>query len=80
MITKIKGGLLNPKRGYFAPDYYEDSRSSDMISERQRRQLTEYILRQHNDSEDEKQDRIDALSELTQEEADDYLLETSCYF
>jgi len=76
MVTKTKGNIFGPRRGYFFPEY-EDNRSEQMIRPNQLRQLTDYILSQHNDSEDEKQDKIDALSELTQIEAEDYLFEVS---
>lgn len=76
MITKIKSSVFGPKRGYFFPEY-EDNRSEEMIRPSQLRQLTDYILSLHNDSDDEKQEKIEALSELTQAEAEDYLFEVS---
>ncbi len=75
-VTKVKSGFFGPSRGYFWPDY-EDNRSAEMITERQKRQLTAYILSLHNNSDDEKQDKIEALGELTKIEAEDYLCEVS---
>ena len=74
--AKIKCGMFGPKKGYFFPDY-EDNRSAEMITERQKRQLTAYILAPGNDSDEEKEEKVDALNELTQSEADDYLFEVS---
>ncbi len=74
--AKIKCGMFCPRKGYFFPDY-EDNRSADMIRPNQLRQLTDYILSQHNDSDEEKADKIEALSELTQVEATDVLYEIS---
>ncbi len=68
--------MFGPRKGYFFPDY-EDCRSTEMITEKQKRQLTAYILASGNESEEEKEEKIDALNELTQSEADDYIFETS---
>ena len=76
MNTKARVGFFGQNRGAFWPDY-EDNRSADMIQPNQLKQLTDYVMSQYNDSEDEKRDKIDALSELTQIEAEDYLFEVS---
>jgi hypothetical protein len=51
MITKINGGVYGPRKGYFFPEY--DLRSEEEISPKQKRQLTDYIMSLHNDSDDE---------------------------
>ena len=76
MNTKARVGFFGQNRGAFWPDY-EDNRSADMIRPNQLKQLTDYVMSLHNDSDEEKADKIEALSELTQVEATDVLYEIS---
>jgi 3-dehydroquinate dehydratase len=73
--TKARCGMFGPRRGYFFPEY--DTRSEEMINSRQRRQLTDYIMSLHNDDEDEKEQKLAQIEEMTSAEADDYLFEVS---
>lgn len=76
MSTKALCGSFNSRRNYYYPEY-EDCHGDEMITDRQRRKLVDYIMSQYNDSDDEKEEKIEALNELTQDEADDYLAEVS---
>ena len=75
MITKIKGSVYGPRRGYFFPEY--DLRSEEEISPKQKRQLTDYIMSLHNDSDDEKDLKIKQLDDMSYCEADDLLCSVS---
>jgi len=75
MITKNQSNALSPRPGYYCQGY--DTSSADKITDRQLRKLTAYILSCANDSDDEKEEKINALQDLTEAEADDYLCDIS---
>jgi hypothetical protein len=71
MITKNKSASLSPRKGYFCPEYESEGK----ITVAQRRQLTEAIMSNWNNSDEEKEEKVALLEELTASEADDYLAE-----
>ena len=72
MNTRVQSGVFGPRKSYIFPDY--DIREG-MITDRQKRQLTEAILSSWNESEEEKEEKLLMLPDLTESEATDYLLE-----
>ena len=68
MITKYKGH----KRNYDIQDYYV---RDDVITDRQKRMLTDYI--QTLQDEDERDRLLAELDEMTEQEANEFLYEAS---
>ena len=74
MITKTdKRGFNNFSKSYF---FQEKDRDGD-ISDSQRRKLVDYIMSIHNDSDDEKDEKIKQLDDMSYHEADDLLCSIS---
>ncbi len=74
MITKTnKTGFNNFSKSYF----FQEKDRDGGISEKQRRRLVDYILSIHNDSDDEKEEKIRQLDDMSYWEADDLLCSVS---
>ncbi|MEI8337562.1 MAG: hypothetical protein WCF92_00250 [bacterium] len=73
MITKIKtAGSYGPKRNYYPKEDYPFE--EEMITARQRRSLTDYVLENIQD-EDERENWSSQLDELTFNDAEELLFE-----
>ncbi len=73
MITKTKtAGSYGPKRNYYPKEDY--SLQEEMITERQRCSLTDYVLENIQD-EDERENWFSQLDELTFNDAEELLFE-----
>jgi len=71
MTTKSKS-CFGPRRGYDFPEYYA---REDMITDRQRRVLTNYI--QTLQDEHERERMLSELDEMSCDEADDMIFQVS---